>query len=191
MTTNDDEIAHKIRMLRDHGQAQKYYHDMEGYNGRLDALQAGILRVKLAHLAGWNEDRRICARRYNELMAAAEQEIILPNEPSWAKAIYHLYVIRVRNRDGLQKHLADVGIGTGIHYPVPLHQQKAYANLGYQKGDFPVCEKVAAEILSLPMFPGLDHEQQVRIAREVQDFVGAQPVSRTTAAVHASNPVNS
>jgi dTDP-4-amino-4,6-dideoxygalactose transaminase len=171
VTTNDDGIARKVRMLRDHGQAQKYYHELEGYNGRLDAIQAGILRVKLGHLTAWNEERRGCARRYGELLGSTQPVIKLPYEPSWARVVYHLYVVRVRNRDALQKHLADAGIGTGIHYPVPLHLQKAYANLDYGKGDFPACEGAAADILSLPMYPGLGDEHQVRIAREMLDFV--------------------
>ena len=138
---------------------------MEGYNGRLDAIQAGILRIKLRHLAAWNERRRECAARYQELLGAAAEGIKLPFEPSWAKAVCHLYVVRVHNRDQLQKHLAEANIGTGIHYPIPLHLQKAYNALGYMKGDFPVSEKVAAEILSLPMFPGLTYAQQDRIAQ--------------------------
>lgn len=186
VTTNDDEIARQIRMLRDHGQAQKYYHELEGYNGRLDAIQAGFLRIKLGHLTAWNEERRECARRYQELLGSADPEICLPYQPSWAKAVYHLYVVRVQNRDALQKHLAEAGIGTGIHYPVPLHLQKAYADLGYRKGDFPVCEGAAADILSLPMYPGLGREEQGHIARQVLDFVGAGTNPATSASVRAS-----
>jgi len=171
VTTNDDEISRKVQMLRDHGQSRKYFHDMEGYNGRLDAIQAGILRVKLQHLAKWNEERRRCAGHYQELLGSAYPGIKLPYEPSWAMAVYHLYVVRVQNRDALQKHLAGAGIGTGIHYPIPLHLQQAYADLGYRKGEFPVCEGAAAEILSLPMFPGLRGEQQERIAQSLLDFV--------------------
>ncbi|HTF65698.1 MAG TPA: DegT/DnrJ/EryC1/StrS family aminotransferase, partial [Edaphobacter sp.] len=131
ITTNDAELARKVRVLRDHGQAQKYYHDVEGYNGRLDAIQAGLLQVKLRHLASWNEKRRQCAARYQEMLSSAEQVIRLPYEPSWFKSVYHLYVIRVENREELQKHLAKANIGTGIHYPIPLHLQKAYISLGY------------------------------------------------------------
>src|SRR6185295_9874586 len=155
VTTDDAEIAKKIRTIRDHGQAKKYYHDIEGYNGRLDAIQAGFLSVKLKHLPAWNEQRRQAARRYRELFGAADVEIRLPEEPSWAKAVYHLYVVRVRDRDQFQKCLAEANIGTGIHYPIPLHLQKAYQDLGYAAGDFPVAERAAVEILSLPMFPGL------------------------------------
>jgi len=168
LTTGDAGIARTARMLRDHGQARKYYHDLEGYNGRLDAIQAGILRVKLERLSVWNERRREAARRYGELFGAADGAgPVLPFEPTWAKAVYHLYVVRVPERDQLQEHLTEAGIGTGIHYPIPLHLQRAYRDLGYRAGDFPVAEKAASEILSLPMFPGLKPEEQSRVAQQV------------------------
>jgi dTDP-4-amino-4,6-dideoxygalactose transaminase len=167
VTTNDPELARKIRMLRDHGQVKKYYHDVEGYNGRLDAIQAGILQIKLRRLAEWNEMRRAAAARYRELFVAADSGIPLPYEPSWTRPVYHLFVVRVQNREELMKSLAAEGIGTAIHYPIPLHLQKAYAGLGYEPGDFPVAERVAPEILSLPMFPNLTAEQQSRIAEAV------------------------
>jgi dTDP-4-amino-4,6-dideoxygalactose transaminase len=166
VTTNDPELAHKIRMLRDHGQARKYYHDIEGYNGRLDAIQAGILRVKLPKLAEWNASRQESARQYSELFQSTPH-VVCPYEPTWAKAVYHLYVVRVADRRGLQQHLADAQIGTGIHYPVPLHLQKAYVRLGYAPGDFPLAEHIACEILSLPMFPGLKGEQRSRVAKSL------------------------
>ncbi len=168
VTTNDADVAQKIRMLRDHGQAQKYYHDIEGYNGRLDAIQAGILGAKLKRLPEWTERRRAAAARYRELFVEAEMSDLAPFEPEWAKAVYHLYVVRVADRDATMRRLADAGIGTGIHYPVPLHLQKAYAGLGYRAGDFPVAERVALEIVSLPMFPGLTAAQQDRVAKAVQ-----------------------
>lgn len=167
VTTNDPALAQHIRMLRDHGQAQKYYHDMEGYNGRLDSIQAGILRVKLTHLPEWNEKRREAACRYRDLFGAANGGVALPYEPTWAKAVYHLYVVRVPDREDVQKRLAEEKVGTGIHYPIPLHLQKAYAGLNYPKGSFPVAEKVAPEILSLPMFPGLALPQQSRVVEQV------------------------
>jgi dTDP-4-amino-4,6-dideoxygalactose transaminase len=177
VTTNDAEFAKKIRMLRDHGQAQKYYHDMEGYNGRLDSIQAGILRVKLAHLSEWTEGRRQAAARYRELFSSADAAVGLPYEPEWSKAVYHLFVVRAQDRDGLMKDLAAAGIGTGIHYPIPLHLQKAYETLGYSKGDFPITENVAAEIVSLPMFPGLRADQQEAVLDAVNSFVlPAKPV---------------
>jgi dTDP-4-amino-4,6-dideoxygalactose transaminase len=180
VTTNDSAIVDKVRMLRDHGQAKKYFHDMEGYNGRLDAIQAGILRIKLRHLAAWNERRRKCAAEYQQLFGETGERISLPFEPSWSKAVFHLYVVQIRNREALQNHLGKAGIGTGIHYPVPLHLQKAYQDLGYRLGDFPVSENAASKILSLPMFPGLTYEQQERIAQTILDFVEAEARSKTT-----------
>ena len=180
VTTNDAALAQQVRSLRDHGQAQKYYYDMEGYNGRLDSIQAGILHVKLRRLTQWNERRRECAWRYQELFGAASEVIRLPFEPSWSRAVFHLYVVQVQNREKLQKHLGESGIGTGIHYPIPLHLQKAYQNLGYHEGDFPVTEKAAARILSLPMFPGLTHAQQDRVAQQVLEFVGEESSARTS-----------
>jgi dTDP-4-amino-4,6-dideoxygalactose transaminase len=176
VTTNDAELAQKIRMLRDHGQAQKYYHDVEGYNGRLDSIQAGILRVKLAHLPAWTEGRRQAAARYRELFASTDAAVGLPYEPDWSKAVYHLFVVTVQERDALMKDLATAGIGTGIHYPIPLHLQKAYVGLGYKRGDFPIAEKTATKIVSLPMFPGLTQDQQRRVASEVMRFATAERV---------------
>jgi dTDP-4-amino-4,6-dideoxygalactose transaminase len=166
-TTNDAAIAKTMKMLRDHGQAQKYYHDVEGYNGRLDSIQAGLLHVKLAHLSKWNTQRRERAAEYHKLFSATDTSVVLPYEPAWSRAVYHLYVVRVENRDEFMNHLKDSGIGTGIHYPIPLHLQKAYASLNYRSGDFPVSEKAAAEIVSLPMFPQLSAEQQRRVVDEI------------------------
>jgi dTDP-4-amino-4,6-dideoxygalactose transaminase len=163
VTTNDEELARKIRMIRDHGQSKKYYHDMEGYNGRLDAIQAGFLTVKLKYLPTWNQSRREHARRYNDRFAC-EMGIVTPHEPAWSKAVYHLYVVQVDNRKAAIEALANEGIDTGIHYPIPLHLQKAYANLGYRPGDFPVSERVARRILSLPMFPAMSQADQERVA---------------------------
>lgn len=174
VTTNDAELARKIRMLRDHGQSQKYYHDIEGYNGRLDAIQAGILRIKLRHLPAWNDQRRETAGRYQSMLSEAGDAIGLPHEPSWAKSVYHLYVVRLRDRDQAQKRLSGAGIATGIHYPIPLHLQKAYTGLGYAEGSFPVAERAAAEILSLPMFPGLHASDQDWVVESVLDLVAAQ-----------------
>jgi dTDP-4-amino-4,6-dideoxygalactose transaminase len=170
VTSNDEKVAQTVRKLRDHGQAQKYYHEMEGYNGRLDALQAGFLQVKLGQLEWWNEQRREAAKRYGDLLGSTEG-IVLPFEPEWSRAIYHLYVVRVQHRQRLQELLSAADIGTGIHYPVPLHLQKAYGSLGYQTGEFPSVEKAAAEIVSLPMFPGLTYEEQGRVAEQIQVFL--------------------
>jgi dTDP-4-amino-4,6-dideoxygalactose transaminase len=170
VTTNDAGLAKKMKMLRDHGQATKYYHDIEGYNGRLDAIQAGLLHKKLAHLAKWNDQRRERAATYKRLLSGADGTVIAPHEPSWSKAVHHLYVIRTEDREGMMAHLKAKGIGSGIHYPIPLHLQKAYSELNYRAGDFPVCEKAAAEILSLPMFPQLTEAQQERVIEEVLQF---------------------
>jgi len=167
VTTNDALIATNIKKLRDHGQAKKYYHDIEGYNGRLDAIQAGILHVKLGHLAKWNSQRRGHAAEYRRLLEAANCGVNPPYEPSWSKSIYHLYVVRVENREELMEELKHAGIGTGIHYPIPLHLQKAYAYLKYIEGDFPIAERLAKEILSLPMFPQLTAEQQTTVVKDV------------------------
>lgn len=177
ITTDDQALAARMKMIRDHGQAKKYYHDIEGYNGRLDSIQAGWLSVKLRHLAKWNESRRALAHRYHELLSEVKDGIVLPVEASWTKGVYHLYVIRVHDREALQTALAEAGIGTGIHYPIPLHLQKAYAELNYKKGDFPVTECVAAEIVSLPMFPQLSSKQQDLVAAKVKDFVSAKVTS--------------
>ncbi|MGC2421432.1 MAG: DegT/DnrJ/EryC1/StrS family aminotransferase [Candidatus Acidiferrales bacterium] len=167
VTTDDEAIARAVKMLRDHGQSKKYYHDMEGYNGRLDSIQAGILQIKLKHLPQWNQNRRECARKYNEMFAAAAANITTPFESSSSKAVYHVYVVQVGDREALQASLAKENIDTGIHYPVPLHLQKAYSSLGYGPGDFPVCEKAAERILSLPMFPGLSEADQTRVVYAV------------------------
>jgi dTDP-4-amino-4,6-dideoxygalactose transaminase len=173
VTTNNEAMARTMRMLRDHGQAQKYYHQMEGYNGRLDALQAGFLTIKLRHLASWNRKRQEIAKRYDQSLAAIDG-VRTPFCSDFVHSVYHLYVIRVRQRDALQKHLAKAGIGTGIHYPVPLHLQVAYRHLQYPSGSFPVCEQVASEILSLPMYPLLDAEQTQRVVREVAAFLSSR-----------------
>lgn len=167
VTTDDARLARRCQMLRDHGQSRKYFHDIEGYNGRLDAIQAGVLRVKLRHLAKWNEQRRERARGYDELFADTEGTVILPHVPFWSRPVYHLYVVRVADREPLQKDLAAAGIETGIHYPIPLHLAKANEALGFRLGDFPVAERAASQVLSLPMFPELSPEQQRRIVAEV------------------------
>ncbi len=171
-TTNDAGIAKTMKMLRDHGQATKYYHDLEGYNGRLDAIQAGLLHVKLNYLPKWNTQRRERAAEYKRLLESADTALIPPYEPSWSRAVYHLYVVRTADREGLMDHLKKAGIGTGIHYPIPLHLQKAYTSMNYSAGDFPITEKAAAEIVSLPMFPQLTAEQQARVVDEIVAFAG-------------------
>jgi dTDP-4-amino-4,6-dideoxygalactose transaminase len=174
ITTNDENVAKFVRMIRDHGQAQKYYHEIEGYNGRLDALQAAFLRIKLRHLETWTEQRRTAARRYRELLSGLGAEIItLGSESTTHKPVYHLFVVRTKEREALGNHLRELGIQTGLHYPVPLHRQKCYLGWGYQEGSFPVTERVASEILSLPMFPELTAAQQQRVADAIEAFTRA------------------
>jgi len=185
VATNNNKVAAKIRMLHDHGQAQKYYHDVEGYNGRLDAIQAGLLQAKLPHLPRWNSLRREKAEEYNRLLQDNEA-VRCPFEPSWSHAVYHLYVIRTEQRDALIQHLKDAGISTGIHYPIPLHMQKAYAWLHYSADDFPVARQAASEIVSLPMFPQLTAEQQARVVAEVNTFTAAIPMKHVVASEGAA-----
>jgi len=170
ITTNDQELARKCLVLRDHGSSKKYYHDVEGYNGRLDSIQAGMLRIKLKHLAGWNEQRRESARIYNELLAPMSGSMTPPHEPDYSKSVYHLYVVRTPFRDELQKHLSEAGVATGIHYPIPIHLQQAYKSMEWKKGDFPESEVAAEQILSLPMFAGLTADQQQRVADVISQF---------------------
>ena len=170
VTTNSQEVAETVRKLRDHGQAAKYYHDIEGYNGRLDAIQAGILHAKLARLPEWNGQRRQIAKAYGEGLEGIDG-LVLPFEPSRSRAIYHLYVVRVPDRQEMQDNLKVAGIGTGIHYPVPLHLQQAYRGLGYRSGDFPTTEGVASEILSLPMYPQLTDSRQAKVVAALKDCV--------------------
>ena len=181
VTTNDAGIAGKVKMLRDHGQSQKYYHEIEGYNGRLDAIQAGLLDVKLTHLARWNAERRERAAEYDRLLSTVIPVVIPPYEPSWSKAVYHLYVIRAEDRSAMMNHLKNAGIGTGIHYPVPLHLQNAYGFLRYQPGDFPVAERVAEEIVSLPMYPQLAADEQARVVEEILKFTNTATVPERAA----------
>jgi dTDP-4-amino-4,6-dideoxygalactose transaminase len=177
INTNDQAMAKRMKMIRDHGQAKKYYHDIEGYNGRLDAIQAGWLSVKLHHLAKWNQSRRNLAHRYHELLEKVKDSVVIPVEAPWTKGVYHLYVVRVQDREALQAHLAEAGIGTGIHYPIPLHQQKAYEHLGHNAGDFPVTERVAREIISLPLFPQLLYSQQDEVISAIEQFLLARVVA--------------
>lgn len=171
VTVNDALTATNVKMLRDHGQAKKYYHNMEGYNGRLDSIQAGILHTKLAYLPKWNSQRRDHAAEYRRLLETIDCGVNPPYEPAWSQAVYHLYVVRVSDRHRFMDHLESAGIGMGIHYPIPLHLQRAYEPLNYIEGDFPVAEKAASEIVSLPMFPQITAEQQARVVALIQTFI--------------------
>jgi dTDP-4-amino-4,6-dideoxygalactose transaminase len=170
IVTQEENIANKIKMIRDHGQIRKYYHELEGYNGRLDAIQAGVLRIKLRKIDEWNKARRRNASLYNELLGDIPG-VELTIEEEFAQSVYHLYVILTEDRDGLQKFLGDNGIATGLHYPVPLHLQRAYGRLGYKKRDFPVAENLSERLLSLPMYPQLTHEQIKYVAECIEQFM--------------------
>ncbi len=171
LVTNNEEFAARARMLRDHGRQDKYKHQIVGYGYRLDALQAAILGAKLPHLEAWSARRREIADCYTELLT--NTDIVTPYVPAHITPVYHLYVIRAKNRDGLRQHLKSRGIETGIHYPIPLHLQPVYESLGYKQGDFPHAEKAADEILSLPMYPEMTEEQVRGIAEAVKEFYRA------------------
>jgi len=157
IVTDDDMVARRLRLLRDHGSDRKYYHEIVGYNFRLETLQAAVLAVKLRHLESWTRLRRRHAAQYHELLKTSS--LVLPRELEYARHVYHLYVVQSDRRDELQRKLAAAGVQTGIHYPVPIHLQPAYSSLGYRAGDFPETEKQSQRLLSLPMFAELTHEQ--------------------------------
>ena len=158
VVTNDDALSRTFRMMRDHGAERKYDHEIHGHNYRMEGIQGAVLGVKLKHLASWTEARRQHAKRYNELLKGIHL-LVTPLEMTYARHVYHLYVIRTPQRDRLQKYLESKGIGSGLHYPVPLHLQKVFKDLGYKKGDFPATEQLANECLSLPMYPELTDDQ--------------------------------
>lgn len=170
VVTNNALLAEKIRTFRDHGQKKKYYHEMIGWNGRMDGIQGAILSVKLKYLPAWTDARRAHASLYNKMLEGVAH-VTLPCEADYAKHVYHIFPIRVQNRDSLIDALAEKGISCGIHYPVPLHLTEAYKFLGYEKGSFPVTEKCAGELVSLPMFPELTKEQIEYTAAKFKEFV--------------------
>ncbi|HEV7377605.1 MAG TPA: DegT/DnrJ/EryC1/StrS family aminotransferase [Pyrinomonadaceae bacterium] len=165
VVTNDEEVARRVRLLRDHGSAQKYHHEIVGYNFRLEGIQGAVLNVKLRHLDRWNQLRREHAARYQELLRGSG--LRLPVEMQYAEHVYHLYVVQSDGRDALQQTLNESGVQTGIHYPIPIHLQPAYASLNYKAGDFPEAERQARRILSLPMFPELTDEQIRQVAEAI------------------------
>jgi len=175
VVTNDQRVAESLRMLRDYGQREKYHHELLGYNHRLDTLQAAVLRVKLQHLDAWNAARRQQAQLYGELLA--HSPVVPPAEADYAESVYHLYVIRAEQRDALRAYLRDKGIATGIHYPIPIHLQPAYRDLGYKKGSFSVTEEYAAQVLSLPMYAELTPGSIEYVAGAIRDFVSAGRVA--------------
>ena len=171
ITTNDDRLAEELRALREHGQSTRYYHPVVGYNARLDEIQAAILRIKLRRLPEWNTRRREIARTYNKLLAGSG--VITPEIPSGDRHVFYVYCIRVPGgrRDDLRKYLGERGVGTQIHYPVPIHLQQSAEFLGYRKGDLPVTERLATEVLSIPMYPELTDEQVDRVSTSIREFM--------------------
>lgn len=171
VVTNEAQVAHTIRLLRNYGWAEgrRYYSALKGVNSRLDELQAAILRVKLRHLDAWNERRRAIAARYAGALAGLP-DLVLPREQPGAYHVYHLYVVRTPHRDALQQHLRARGVGTQVHYPVPVHLQEAYQDLGYRPGSLPETERAAAEILSLPLYPELTDAQIEHVCASVREF---------------------
>lgn len=165
VVTGDAEVARRVRLLRDHGSARKYHHETVGHNFRLEEIQGAVLAVKLRHLDRWNEMRRAHAARYSELLAGVG--LLLPRELDYAYHVYHLYVAQTEQRDQLRQALKEAGIETGLHYPVPVHLQPAYASLGYKAGDLPEAERQARSVFSLPMFPELTEEQLMRVAEAI------------------------
>ena len=168
LVTNDAAFAKRARSLRDHGSTQRYYHDEIGFNYRMEGIQAAVLAVKLGHLNAWTRERRRVAHRYHQLLA--DTPLQLPREADYAESAWHLYVVRHPLRDELKRHLEASHIGCGMHYPLPLHLQKAFGHLGYKAGDFPIAEKAARECLSLPIYPELTDEQIQRMAGVIKGF---------------------
>lgn len=167
--TNDAEIAEKVRLLRNIGQKVKYYHEVKGFNHRLDTIQAAVLQVKLPHLDAWNASRRHAAARYATLLSGLP--LVTPQTADYSEHIFHLYVIRIQDREKLMDYLKDMGIATGLHYPIPIHLQPAYRELGYERGDFPVTEAYAETIVSLPIFPELDDDKVAYIAEGIRTYL--------------------
>lgn len=180
ITTNDDGLAQRMKTLRDHGQHKKYYHSMVGWNARMDGIQGAALSLKLRKLADGNAARRTHAQQYTRLLSTVGQ-VITPTVATHGVPVFHLYVVRVRNRDAVLQQLTQRGIGCGIHYPIPVHQQKAYEFLGISAGSLPVTEKYATEILSLPMFPELTNEQIETVVRELKGILAPAPTAANIA----------
>ena len=167
--THDECLYEKLKMLRDYGQPKKYHHEVKGFNSRLDSMQAAVLLAKLPHLENWNNNRRALAKLYNELLS--DVGVMIPFESEGYRHIYHIYVIRTKKRDQMFAYLKSKQIFCGIHYPIPIHLQKAYKDLPYKEGDFPITEIYSQEILSLPMFPELKEEQIRYVVGVIKEFL--------------------
>ncbi len=177
LTTDDKSIYENILIMRNYGQKEKYVHHTLAWNSRLDSIQAAILRVKLRYLEKWNKKRRQHAKQYTTLLAGLP--IVTPHVGEYSSHVYHLYVIRAQGRDLLRQYLADRGIATGLHYPIPIHQQRAYAFLGLKKGDYPIAEKLAGEILSLPMYAELTEKNIEYITDTIKKFYQNKKLYKT------------
>lgn len=173
IVTDNPQLVETIKMFRDHGQRKKYHHSIFGWNGRMDGFQGAVLSVKLKYLDHWNENRRKNAELYNNFLGDVEG-IITPAQAEYAEHVYHIYTIRVKNRDKLMASLGEKNISCGIHYPIPLHLQDAYRDMGHSKGSFSVAEKCSEQVISLPMYPELSEEQIEKVSREVKAFIGNQ-----------------
>ena len=176
VVTSDAALAKKMRLLRSWGEERRYEHTVRGFNYRMDGIQGAILRVKLRHLGRWTEARRARAADYRRLLGA---DVVPPMERAECRHVYHVFAVRVPNRDAVRQHLQDAGIQTGVHYPIPVHLQAAYADLGYRRGAFPVAERVAGEVLSLPMFPEMTTAQVEVVASAIAQ--ASSPAATPTA----------
>jgi len=172
LVTDDEKFAARARALREHGQSQRYYHDELGYNYRMDSFQAAVLNVKLKHLEAWTKARQECARRYGKLLSGSN--VVLPSMFAGSDSVWHCYVVEIDHRDEVRQRLGDAGIETGVHYPVPIHLQKAYAALGHRRGDFPVSERLSERCLSLPIYPELGEEQMRCVANHLLAATGCR-----------------
>ena len=186
VVTNDRGIARRLEMLRNYGQKEKYQHLFRGYNRRLDTLQAAVLRVKLRYLEKWNAARRWNAVLYHKFLDGCG--LLLPGEAPGAESVWHLYVIRAEQRDALKEHLISRGISASIHYPIPIHVQPAYLDLGYKKGDFPVTESCAHQVLSLPMYAEISQDQIEYVAKTIRNFLSARQDNRLVSKTLAKGP---
>jgi dTDP-4-amino-4,6-dideoxygalactose transaminase len=176
VVTQNAEVADKIRMLRDHGQSQKYYHEIIGWNARMDGIQGAVLKVKLKHLNVWNDARRKNAKIYNNGLTH-HRDVIQPYEADYGRHVYHVYAVRIKNRDRLIALLAEKGIACGIHYPVPVHLQNAYASQFFENNRFPVAERCSREFVSLPMYPELSEDQINYITNLMHQFIDLEKVN--------------
>lgn len=185
VTTHSAEIADKVRLLRNIGQKVKYFHEVKGFNNRLDTMQAAVLKVKLPHLDEWNASRRRAAATYSDLLA--DLPVVTPPTAGYAEHIFHLYVIRVANREALMDHLKSKGIASGLHYPIPIHLQPAYSELGYSRGDFPVTEAYADTIVSLPIYPELDDAKVAFVVEAIREFAAKYELDERQPAAMAAD----